>query len=431
MRIGLAFPELGVHRIEHFLNIFKNYNSKLDLIIFPEGFESIATRRQINPENILNDTNFNAIVTKYSDISNNNGIGIILGIQVDYGNVTVNGKGNDQYCIFLAKNIRPVLYHKHSTSRFNAFLDNNWSIQNNFPVVELNNKKIGISICHDSYISIIQRVLQKKGAQIWVNISYRNVRPRIWESVMQTRSIENNIISICTLHRDSTKSNAQSEPYAFSERGKIILRNIENNNNIKDINFNERTGKIYYLDTEQFLVSHLENPTESTLAESAKQILINRDNMQFHVTDLQNMELNSYHIADVSVSEFFYNPEVLWQTSAKNLDGKPLFVIKLNQDEWNVNRNKILSIIRGRIIEFSTLFLFVDSANLNHIFLAGYRSSNYKDSRIFFPEYFPITIDERYLKGLESTYDISLKDPRMNNKNQYFKKILQTLNYIL
>jgi len=163
MRIGLAFPELGVHRIEYFLNIFKNYNSKLDLIIFPEGFESIATRRQINPENILNDTNFNAIVTKYSDISNNNGIGIILGIQVDYGNVTVNGKGNDQYCIFLAKNIRPVLYHKHSTSRFNAFLDNNWSIQNNFPVVELNNKKIGISNVMIPIFQSYKEFCRKKG----------------------------------------------------------------------------------------------------------------------------------------------------------------------------------------------------------------------------------------------------------------------------
>lgn len=430
MKIALAFPELSKHNINHFLNILENQQNRLDLLVFPEGFETIKSNNMITPENIQDHDEVKQISKYYTEICKRFNISIILGIQVDYGNVSINGQGNDQYCIiFDCKGNNKFCYHKHSTSRFNAFFDNNWSIESNFIVFGLNNKKIGVSICHDSYISLIPRVLKKKGAEIWVNISYQNVRPKMWESVLHTRSIENEFLSICTLHRNSNESNPQKEPYAFSESGKIRLKDIETNAYLSEIEFDNRTGKIYYFDSDNLYVDSQKEPQIRELTNSTEKLSIQLDEDE-NVT-VKNTN-NNYIIKKLNIKDFIYSPEKNWEVCLDNLNQTVLFLVLINNNkEWGTYRKKILSTIKGRIIEFSTLFIFIDNSQKN-IYLAAYRSSNYKDTRIFFPEKFPIVIDERYIKGLESTYKISLTDPRSrgNNRNIYFERIKQIIEFL-
>ena len=135
MKIGLAFPELNTHKMEDFINLLTQNNHKLDLVIFPEGFETIKPNQDIKPEEIKNNEEFNIIIDKYSDICRNFSISIILGIQVKCHTEARNGGNSDQYCLIIKPDGKYHIYHKHSTSRFKAIFDTNWSIENNFPVI--------------------------------------------------------------------------------------------------------------------------------------------------------------------------------------------------------------------------------------------------------------------------------------------------------
>lgn len=431
MKIGLAFPELGKHNIKHFLDLMESQRNKLDLIVFPEGFETICPENEIRPEEIGNEKEVKNLINKYFEICNKFNVSIILGVQVDYHNTSISGGGNDQYCLFIDPTGKKYIYHKHSTSRFNAFFDNDWSIKTNFPVVQVNNTKVGISICHDSYISLIAKVLKKKGADIWVNVSYQNVRPHIWEAVLQTRVAENKMIAICTLHRNSKpkkgEGRPQKEPYVFSETGKIKLKDLESDLDIQHIPVEKRTGKIFYFDSSDYETYPIERLEESKLAKKAEKITIGLD-------DEENLRIEggkrNYSIKEISIEEFIFSPEKLWKLSLERKNEVTLFVVIVRgNEEWKKYQSEITRIIKGRVIEFSTLFLFIDKKQ-NNIFMAAYRSSNYKDSRIFYPKGFPLKFDERYLKGLESTYEISLDDFRKKSESIYFKRVNQVISFL-
>lgn len=436
MKIGLAFPEIRKHGSDYFLRILAKSKDRLDLIVFPEGFETITpANRGIAPEMISEDADVRAILKKYASASKNYNIGVIFGFQVDYRNTLTSGGGNDQYCAFTSPQENSYIYHKHSTSRFNAFFDSNWSIENNLRTVSLNGIGIGISICHDSYISLISRLLTKKGADVWVNISYQNVRPHIWEQIHFTRAAENNIISICTLHRNSHpkkgEGKPQKEPYAFSVDGKIKLRDIESGQPIDDFSENERVGKIYFFDVANYETTYVE-PHELHLSKGAKEIALTlKKNNSFEF----NRHGDQFPIKEVTLGDYFA-PEVLWKHSLKHHGKTTIFIVRaLNQEEWQRKKSHVLKTIRGRVIEFSTAFIFID--NSDNILMAAYRSSNYKDSRIFYPTDFPVIIDERYLKGIfksgKSTCNISLGDNR-NNRNEddmlYYERIKEVITKI-
>lgn len=100
---------------------------------------------------------------------------------------------------------------------------------------------------------MIPRVLKAKGAQVWVNVSFQNVRPRMWESVLQARANENEMVAVCTLHGNSHPARGdgrpRQEPYAFSHNGKIRLKDLEEHRYIDDIPVPRGTGRTFYLDT--------------------------------------------------------------------------------------------------------------------------------------------------------------------------------------
>ncbi len=424
--IGLAFPELNRHDADYFCRVVKRSSKHLDLIIFPEGFESIRPTRNIKPENIADDPQVKTLLKNYMAISKWLKTGVIVGFEIDYRNTLTSGGGNDQYCILIGDDEKPYIYHKHSTSRYNAFFDSTWSIEKNFIVTKVSGKNIGISVCHDSYISLIPRLLRKKGAEVWVNISYQNVRPSIWEPIHHARAVENGFISICTLHRNSGKgaSNLQPEPYAFAEEGKIMLFDLESNQKIFDIPFENRPGKIYIFDTYNYGTTPARVIEETDLSRKAEPLMINSP-MRGRTSSLSD---SKFIFKGIDIKTFIKEPERLWQVCLDNKDRVVLFFISVQRPtEWEQYRGKIMNIIKGRTIEFSTLFLFLDGSD--NVLLAAYRSSNYKDCRVFYPAQFPFKIDKRYLKGLQSTYNISLTDSRNEDDNIYFQKVEQIVNF--
>ena len=427
MKIGLSFPELGKHSLKHFLSLIRNHYEELDLLIFPEGFEDIDSTHEIEPDSIHGSKEFIRLAKRYKKLCKDYSLNIIVGVSVNYQDASIHGGGNDQYCLFIKPTGETTLYHKHSTSRLKAFFDSNWSIGNSFPVVQADNMKIGLSICHDMYNGLIPKVLQKKGSDIWVNISYQNVRPRIWESVLQTRAIENKFIALCTLHRNRNESNPQKEPYAFSETGKIKLKDIETDLDLTNISFGSRTGKIYYFDTSNYETFPLLPIDTREITEKAKIITLNLDKK--NKVAIQGAD-TKFWVEEVGIKEFIFSPETLWEISLKKIDRIPVFIVLIkDQKQWKNYSSTVSSIIKGRVIEFSTIFLFTNKTK-SKIFMCAYRSSNYKDSRIFYPKRFPIKIDQRFLKGLESTYKISFNDPRKINNRVYFERVDEIIDFL-
>lgn len=430
-RIALAFPELGKHDLLYFKDQLLKITPQLDLIVFPEAFETIdpsnKSNMEILPEKIHENTDVKKLVSEYLSLAKQYKCGIIVGFAVKYNDTFISGSGNDQYCLFIDDKQNVYIYHKHSTSKYTALFDSNWSIDNNLKVVSLKNKKIGISVCHDSYISLIPRVFKTKNADIWVNISYRNVRPNIWESIHLTRSVENNNISVCTLHRALNKKHPhkeQKEPYAFSPSGKIKLHDLISGECIKDINKDERTGRIFFFDCVSHENYQADSIKTSDIAAKAEHLQISKINEKMGIIPKNQ----SFIVSEIDVKTFFC-PELLWKIFFENNKKIVLFVVLVEDEkEWLKMKDKIHSIIKGRTIEFSTGFIFLKKNNPDNIFLAAYRSSNYKDTRIFEPKSFPILLDQRYLKGLSSVQEISLKDDRKLNKEIYINRISQILS---
>lgn len=425
LKIGMAFPELGKHDLAHFKEILSKKKASLDLIIFPEGFETISPSRSIiEPESIVNNRDVQTLLNKYGAVSRQYNVAVILGFQVFYDNRFVNGGGNDQYCAYISPNGKEYIYHKHSTSKYNAFFDKDWAIGNNLRTVELGEHRIGISVCHDSYISLISRLFAKKGADIWVNISYQNVRPNIWEQIHFTRAVDSNFISICTLHRNGRASNPQKEPYAFSKDGKIEVRDIESDKPIHDFPENKRTGKLYFFDIDHYEVTPLALPYETDLAGQADRLTISNAGGVISL----NKARNDFQIVEIPIEDYF-TPEVLWKHSLQHRPMTTLFVVRLdNAKRWESHKGDVLKTIKGRAIEFSTAFIFIDKSD--NILMTAYRSSNYKDSRIFYPGRFPLTVDKRYLKGISSTCNISLGDYRNEDDTTYFERIHRIIEAI-
>ena len=431
LRIGLAFPALGKHGLDHFLSIIVAHNGEVDLVVFPEAFELVPADASCRPGNIPENAKFAAIRATYIRAARECAAGIVVGVAVDYGNSAMNGDGNDQYCMFVSPDGETKLYHKHSTSRFNAFFDDDWSIEDNFPVADMKGVKVGFSVCHDAFISLIPKVLKAKGAEVWVNISYQNVKPHIWQPVLQARAVENELLVVYTLHRNSREGNPQKEPYAYSECGKIRLRDLRDGMDISKISDTRRAGRVFWFDTAR----HEVDPPEEV--EPAEQISV-ADPLVVESGPAGKPRIGrgeaGYPILDISLETFVRFPERMWKVvleeRKKSPSRTPVFVIwAKSAADWIKSKPAAMSIVRGRVVEFSTLFLVMNRESGGPL-LAAYRSSNYKDTKVLAPSQLPITIGKRYLKGLASTYRISLEDGRQQDDTVYFQRVQRMVDYL-
>ena len=328
-KVGLVFPEIEKHSLKHLIPQIDRYGGFLNLLVFPEGFETITTKREQTPEMLLDSDEMNPIRVRYAELSHRLSLSIIVGVQV-YCRKVFNMGGHDQYCLCVQPDGGSCIYHKHSTSRLKAFFDTKWSIKDNFPVMDIAGKRVGMSICHDMYISLIPRLLKSKGAGIWVNLTGQNVRTHIWEAVLRARAAENHLFAVCTLHRSSDKSNPQKEPYAFSAKGKIRLKDLSTGKDISLIEERGRVGKIFFFDTADYAISQPKPKESSDLPDKAERIVLSLKNNNVAIQDGKKR----YWISEISMTDFLNFPEKLWQTCLDHRDAVAIFMIQTVEDDW-------------------------------------------------------------------------------------------------
>ena len=113
-----------------------------------------------------------------------------------------------------------TIYRKHATAGAVAFELPHWNPERQLPVFTISGIKVGCTICHDSYLGLLQRYLARQGAQIWINPSYDNVIHEKWESIHRLRAVENGVVSLCTLHDNRARINRRRiRPFGFGPDG--------------------------------------------------------------------------------------------------------------------------------------------------------------------------------------------------------------------
>ncbi len=181
----------------------------IDLIVFPEDYIRYEDRERLN------------LLNRLAQQLNTH---ILVGARKSH-----DSRDADWRTLIL---IQPdgrweLLYHKHATAGAVAFELSDWNPQKYLPAFKIGQVCIGTTICHDSYLGLLQRYLAQKGAKIWINPSYDNVKDEKWNSILRLRAVENGFFSLCTLHNNlaPTKKGRKrfpTHPFGFSPDGREL-----------------------------------------------------------------------------------------------------------------------------------------------------------------------------------------------------------------
>jgi len=175
---------------------------QIDLIVFPEGYILYDDRERLNClRQLAKGLNTHILVgaTKAHDSRDADWETLLL--------VQPDGSWKD-------------LYYKHATAGAVAFELPDWAPQKQLPVFTIGDVRIGATICHDSYLGLLQQYLAQKGAKIWINPSYDNPREEKWNAILRLRAVENCFVSLCTLHDNfARKPRPTTHPFGFAPDG--------------------------------------------------------------------------------------------------------------------------------------------------------------------------------------------------------------------
>lgn len=401
LHIGLAFPEIGEHALPHFEKQLEKGESPLDLLVFPEGFETAILANE--GENAEEAVGFTAVLDRYQEFSEKHRLPLIVGIKTAVAETegkSINGAEFDQYSAVIQPGRKPVIYHKHTTSKNPALCREDWDGDKNLPVVDVKGHKVGLSICHDSFLSLIPRQLKEKGAEIWVNMSYQNQRDFIWRNMYQGRAVENNMLAVSALHRNSHETNPQKEPYAYAPEGAIALSELAGGEVIGDIGDEQRTGRIYRFETGQLQTQPREHTVSPAAASEHRTVTVGKFGT---VQDAQR----PLKVETISLRDFVYHPEKIWDCWLKDTGSVPVFKVKANPKEWQELHEVALDVAHVRGQEFSTLFILEKAGNPEY---AVWRSSNYKHVTVESGVEYPLKVDERFLFGPSKTFELTKAD---------------------
>jgi len=413
MRIALAFPEQGQHGYGHFARQLRRLSGdparRPDLTVFPEGFETLSLpEAPSGPAALLEQPAVQKLASRYQQLAEQTGSAMIFGLYLDDGKIAerpVNGANFDSWAIAVRPGEKPIAYHKHTTSRTLAMDDEGWKAASAVPVFEVAGQKVGLSICHDMYLSPIPAAAKAAGAEVWLNLSYQNVRPHIWQSMLSARAEETGMLAICPLHRNGRESNPQPEPYAFAPEGKLRLTAADGGCAVGDLAKDERTGRLYMLDTRDAVVEPWLRPAGSAEPGPKAKGRIG--------TDGGISGERQYRIVPVSAGQFLKQPGSLWRKlqegAAADDAAIPVFDVRVrDRAEYNSLKDRLARALPSRMMEFSALAVVREAADKPALALA-YRSSNYKDVRVALdlPQDKPAAFDERFLFGPEATLKIA------------------------
>ena len=203
----------------------------VDLVLFPEGYIRSSDRGR---EMLL------------SQLALDLGAPLLVGA-IDSG-VDSTGRAWQVLLRFDPDGLGPTrIYVKHSTAEAVAFERPNWEPGAALPTFELNNVRVGATICHDHYLGLLPRYLARQGAQLWVNPSFDNVVGIKWSSVLRLRAVENRFFALCTLH-DNAMKRSRTHPFAFSPDGRELWARQAGREVARPVSECREAGNIYMVD---------------------------------------------------------------------------------------------------------------------------------------------------------------------------------------
>lgn len=204
---------------------------RVDLVLFPEGYIRSSDKKR---KRLL------------SQLALDLGAPLLVGA-IDSG-VDSTGRAWQVLLRFDPDRLGPRrTYVKHSTADAVAFEWPTWEPRAALPAFELNDVRIGATICHDHYLGLLPRYLARRGAQLWVNPSFDNVVGIKWSSVLRLRAVENRFFALCTLHDDVT-NRRRTHPFAFSPDGRELRARQAGCEVARPVSECREADKIYMVD---------------------------------------------------------------------------------------------------------------------------------------------------------------------------------------
>ena len=207
----------------------------VDFVLFPEGYISAA-----DPER----------TESLKKLASDLGAPLLVGA-IDRS-VDSTGRAWQVLLRFDPDGSRSRVYAKHSTAAAVAFERADWESQSMLPTFELGGVTAGATICHDHYLGLLPRFLAKRGARLWVNPSFDNVKEIKWSSVLRLRAVENRFIALCTLHCDV--NGHRTHPFAFSPDGTELSARQAGSNVVQPLSECCEAGSIYVIDLDMAAV---------------------------------------------------------------------------------------------------------------------------------------------------------------------------------
>lgn len=399
LKVGLAFSELGTFDVGHFLAKAAALDEKPDLLVLPEGAFDVRLTPEQEPstrDHILASPEFRDRHRQLQAFADTHGTTLVMGLDVhalpEGTEVDGNWAAYDAWGLVVQPHCEPRLYHKHTSSKFTAFQEDEWSAEANLPVFEVGGVKVGFTLCHDMFMSPLQRNLVDRGAQLLVNPSYVDVRDHQWEKMLQGQASTQDVPIVCPLSRSSSDAkSAQKQIFAYAPEGRVTLRDMETGTDQHGIRVADRAGRLYGFNLGDFNVGRAFAPKVNNRAKPADTGRLGHDLKLHCETAMVPIE--------VDFQTFASRPDVLWKLALEHREqGLPLFVIRGGLE--GPARGKLFQkIAPARVTEFGNLAVLM-AADGKTIEAGAFRSSNYKDVR-FVSEMGPegLRFDERFLKG--------------------------------
>lgn len=216
LRVAVVFPDLPREGQHPRIPSPESFGSEpLDLVFFPEGY--------------LHESNGHA-QQELRRLARRLACTLAVGVEGKFSDpgselskrAAEEESGPQLLLLFPPDGSRPrTAYRKHSNAGRVAFQDENWTPDAALPVHEIAGVKVGFTICHDSYLPLLQQHLVERGAQVWLNPSYSNPLENKWRAVLRLRAVEMGIPSLCTLHKDP-KKRFRTHPFGFLPDGREL-----------------------------------------------------------------------------------------------------------------------------------------------------------------------------------------------------------------
>jgi len=151
------------------------------------------------------------------------------GIPVVYGGWLVENDDNQIAGVFAfprsaAEQDGTYLYRKHTQSPRLAFDNPDWisSFESAYlRAVPWSGRQVGLTLCHDQTVSLLQRSLVRRGADLIINPSYGHVIHSKWALWLKSRAIENGVPVLSTMF-SAAKSGRPGYVVALGPRGEDL-----------------------------------------------------------------------------------------------------------------------------------------------------------------------------------------------------------------